>query len=127
MRPGLRMPAFADAKIGSEILAPDDSSLLISPQDVVAQYADLLTTGDGSAFADSFEPAAEDPFRTLLKGIAESQGALLAQERVEVPTRSPPCPAPTPRCRRCAPPTVAPSSWPPWTGPRSWRARRGRC
>lgn len=82
LRPGLRMPAFADAKLGSEILAPDDASLVISPQDVVAQYADLLTTGDGSAFVGSFEPSDQDPFRQLLKTVAETQTALLAGDRV---------------------------------------------
>jgi hypothetical protein len=82
LRPGLRMPAFADAKLGSEVLAPDDTSLLISPQDVVAQYADLLTTGDDSAFVGSFEPADQDPFRQLLKNVAETQAALLAGDRV---------------------------------------------
>ncbi|QAY68727.1 hypothetical protein [Xylanimonas protaetiae] len=82
LRPGIRMPAFADAKLGSEILAPDDTSLKVTPQDVVAQYADLLTTGDGSAFAGTFEPSTEDPFRALLKTVAETQAALLAGDRV---------------------------------------------
>jgi hypothetical protein len=82
LRPGVTMPAFADPKLGSEILAPDDDSLLVSPQDVVAQYADLITTGDGSAFADTFEPADEDPFRVLLKAVAETQTAQLSVEQV---------------------------------------------
>ncbi|GAB2472914.1 hypothetical protein [Xylanimonas ulmi] len=73
LRPGVTMPAFADPKLGSELLAPDDASLAVTPQDVVAQYADLLTTGDQSAFVDTFEPAEEDPFRVLLKSTAERQ------------------------------------------------------
>ncbi|ACZ31438.1 hypothetical protein Xcel_2423 [Xylanimonas cellulosilytica DSM 15894] len=82
LRPGLRMPLFADPTIGSEVLAPDDDSLLVSPQDVVAQYADLLTTGDGSAFAETFEPAEEDPFRVLLRTVAETQTELLSADQV---------------------------------------------
>ncbi len=82
LRPGLRMPSFADPKLGSEVLAPDDASLLVSPQDVVAQYADLITTGDGSAFAATFEPADQDPFRALLTSVRETQSALLAGDRV---------------------------------------------
>ncbi|MCM3534196.1 hypothetical protein SAMN05518682_3286 [Cellulosimicrobium aquatile] len=61
--PGVTMPSFADPSIGSEDVAPDDSSLLVTPTDAVAQYADVLNLGTGSGFAGSFE---EDSFRTLL-------------------------------------------------------------
>jgi len=73
LRPGIQMPQFADIKLGSEILAADDASLVITPQDVVGQYADLLTHGDQSAFVDAFEPADEDPFRSLIRLTTEKQ------------------------------------------------------
>ena len=82
LRPGVTMPAFADPKLGSELLAADDKSLLVSPKDVVAQYADLLTTGDQSAFVGSFEPAADDPFRALIKSTRETQTAALTGPNV---------------------------------------------
>ncbi|WP_425956437.1 hypothetical protein [Xylanimonas sp. McL0601] len=84
LRPGVTMPAFADAKLGSELLAPDDKSLLVSPKDVVAQYADLLTTGDQSAFVDTFEPAGEDPFRALIKSTTEAQIAALQPDNQSI-------------------------------------------
>ncbi|NEB06618.1 fibronectin type III domain-containing protein, partial [Streptomyces sp. SID13726] len=34
--PGVTMPSFADPSIGSEAVAPDDSSLLVTPTDAVA-------------------------------------------------------------------------------------------
>ncbi len=43
--PGVTMPSFADPSIGSEDVAPDDSSLLVTPTDAVAQYADVLNLG----------------------------------------------------------------------------------
>lgn len=46
---------------GVPVLAADDDSLLMSPQDTIAAYSDLLNNGDGSAHAASFAP---DPFRT---------------------------------------------------------------
>ncbi len=69
LRPGITMPQFADIKLGSEILAPDDASLKISPQDVIGQYADVLTHGAESAFAGAFESGEEDPFRILIASL----------------------------------------------------------
>lgn len=80
LAPGTTMPAFADPELGSEAVAPDDDSLLMTPQDAVAQYADVLTTGASSAFAASF---AEDGFRKLLGDNAATQTQALQQERVE--------------------------------------------
>lgn len=77
---GITMPAFADAELGSENLAADDGSLLVSPQDVVNQYADLLTTGRGSAFKDTFE---DDAFRQLLGSFAQTQKETLDQPNVD--------------------------------------------
>ncbi|WP_159795010.1 hypothetical protein [Puerhibacterium puerhi] len=77
---GITMPAFADAELGSENLAADDDSLLVSPQDAVNQYADVLTTGSGSAFKDTFE---DDAFRQLLGSFAQTQKETLDQPNVD--------------------------------------------
>jgi hypothetical protein len=61
--PSVQMPATADPTVGSEPVAADDTSLVLSPAEAVAQYADVLTNGDASAYAASF-PA--DFFRTAL-------------------------------------------------------------
>jgi hypothetical protein len=62
--PGVSMPETAPAEEGSLPLAPDDTSLLLTPTDTVAQYADVLTNGEASAFAATF-PA--DFFRTSIE------------------------------------------------------------
>ncbi|SKC35099.1 hypothetical protein [Krasilnikoviella flava] len=54
--PGVAMPAFADAGIGSEAVAADDDTLAASPTDALAQYADLVTLGaKKSSFAKGFD------------------------------------------------------------------------
>lgn len=73
--PSVQMPATAEPTIGSEPVAPDDSSLLITPTEAIAQYADVLTNGDASSFAGTF-PA--DFFRTALQGAREQTAASLA-------------------------------------------------
>ncbi|QJW36202.1 hypothetical protein [Cellulosimicrobium protaetiae] len=67
--PGVTMPSFADPSIGSEAVAPDDSDLLVTPTDAVAQYADVLNLGGGSGFAGAFE---DDSFRTQLADRAQA-------------------------------------------------------
>ncbi|MEV7974307.1 hypothetical protein [Cellulomonas sp. NPDC089187] len=62
---GVQMPATADPEIGSPELAADDDSLLLSPQDTVAQFADVLTNGDASAYAGTFGASF---FRTAIEG-----------------------------------------------------------
>lgn len=61
--PSVEMPATAEPEIGSEPVAADDDTLLLTPTEAVAQYADVLTNGDASAAAATF-PA--DFFRTAL-------------------------------------------------------------
>lgn len=61
--PSVQMPATADTSVGSEPVAADDDSLLMTPTEALAQYADVLTNGDASAAAATF-PA--DFFRTAL-------------------------------------------------------------
>jgi len=54
--PGVVMPAFADAGIGSEAVAADDDTLVATPTDALAQYADIVTLGaKKSSFAKSFD------------------------------------------------------------------------
>lgn len=61
--PSVQMPATAEPETGSEPVAADDDSLLVSPQEALNQYADVLTNGDASAAAGTF-PA--DFFRTAV-------------------------------------------------------------
>ena len=58
--PGVTLPAFPLAPNGTEQLASDDASLMLSPADAIAHYADVLSAGDASAYAAEF-PA--DPLR----------------------------------------------------------------
>jgi hypothetical protein len=54
--PGVQMPAFADAGIGSEAVKADDESLAATPADALSQYADLVALGaKKSSFADGFD------------------------------------------------------------------------
>ncbi|WP_246855012.1 hypothetical protein [Cellulomonas sp. Y8] len=62
--PSVQMPPTATPEEGSEPVAADDgTSLLLSPTEAMAQYADVLTNGDASAAAATF-PA--DFFRTAI-------------------------------------------------------------
>lgn len=73
--PSVQMPATAEPTIGSEPVAPDDGSLLLTPADAIAQYADVLTNGDASPFAGTF-PA--DFFHAALQSAREQTAASLA-------------------------------------------------
>ncbi len=54
--PGVTMPAFADPEIGSEAVAADDASLVVTPTEALARYAHVLTKGtESSEHADSFD------------------------------------------------------------------------
>ncbi len=54
--PGTKMPRTAAPTTGTAPLAPDAPGLVLTPLDVVRQYADVLAQGDVSAFAPSFAP-----------------------------------------------------------------------
>ena len=62
--PGVQMPATAAPEVGSAPVPVDTDALVATPVDVVAQYADVLTNGDASAFVASF--ATPDPYRERL-------------------------------------------------------------
>lgn len=51
---GVQMPATAAPATGSPQLSADDTSLVLPPEDVLAQYADVLTNGDASPYAATF-------------------------------------------------------------------------
>lgn len=62
--PGVTMPPTEIAEMGSTPVDPEDDSFLTSPAQALENYADLLTEGDDSEFADQF---AEEPFRELVQ------------------------------------------------------------
>jgi hypothetical protein len=70
--PEVTTPETAVTAEGSPAVAPDAEGLLLSPEETVSGYADLLQEGEDSDVADSF---AEDPFRTL---VAENNEAIEA-------------------------------------------------
>ncbi|HEY0217130.1 MAG TPA: hypothetical protein VGC57_12125 [Cellulomonas sp.] len=74
--PSVQMPGTAEPTDGSEPVAADDATLLMTPTDAIAQYADVLTNGDASTFAATF-PA--DFFRTALTDArSQTQSSLAA-------------------------------------------------
>lgn len=62
--PSVTTPATAAPEEGSPVLPPDAEGLLMTPADAVAQYADVLANGDGSAHAPKF---AKDAFRSAIE------------------------------------------------------------
>jgi len=57
LMPGTQMPATALASEGSPSLAPDDTSLLVTPSDALAQFMDVGANGASSAYAATFAPS----------------------------------------------------------------------
>ena len=64
MGAGIQMPATAAPETGSPELAPDASGLIMTPTEVMQQYADVLSNGDASPYAASFVP---DTFRSSIE------------------------------------------------------------
>lgn len=62
--PATTTPQMHAPEAGSPQLEPDADGLLLSPEEAVSAYADLLNKGDDSEFKDSFE---EDMYANLLK------------------------------------------------------------
>ncbi|CAM5791292.1 hypothetical protein [Cellulomonas persica] len=54
LMPGSQMPATAPADAGSETLAADDTSLLLTPTDALTQFMDVAANGAASQYAASF-------------------------------------------------------------------------
>ena len=74
--PGVTLPAFPAAAIGTEAVAPDDPTLLLTPADAVAHYADLLTNGDASPYLAEFPT---DPLREQMSALREKRAASAAE------------------------------------------------
>jgi len=64
--PGTDMPLTADPAIGSPVVAPDDDSLLMTPQEALDRYTDVLAKGSKSEHADAF---AKDAARTEIEDV----------------------------------------------------------
>jgi hypothetical protein len=64
--PGVQMPQTARPDIGSPVVAPDSDALVVSPQDAIAQYADVLTKGSKSKYDEDF---AENASRTEINDV----------------------------------------------------------
>ncbi|BDZ42987.1 hypothetical protein GCM10025865_22860 [Paraoerskovia sediminicola] len=63
--PDTTLPTFAESSVGSPPVAADDGdTLVMSPDDALAQYIDVLNVGEDSSYADSFD---DDLFRSLLE------------------------------------------------------------
>lgn len=73
--PGTTMPKFALPEDGSEAVAPDDDSLVMTPADAIAQYADVLNLGAASGFAATF---GDDPLRLALANDLTTNSTSLA-------------------------------------------------
>lgn len=71
--PGVTLPAFPAATVGTAEVAADDASLVLTPVDAVAHYADVLNSGDASAYAAEF-PA--DPLRDQMTARRADRTAL---------------------------------------------------
>lgn len=52
--PGVHLPKFAVPSIGSSMGKPNDSGLVMSPEQAVAAYADVLQRGNESKYAEYF-------------------------------------------------------------------------
>lgn len=61
--PEVELKSFATSTTGSPELAPDAPGLLMTPEESIENYADLLNKGKKSDFADDFE---SDPFREAI-------------------------------------------------------------
>ena len=70
--PGVTLPAFPATDLGTEAVAPDDTSLLLTPAEAVAHYADVLTNGDASPYAAEF---GADPLRDQMATQREKRTA----------------------------------------------------
>lgn len=70
--PGVTLPAFPSAQIGTEAVPADDTSLLLTPADAIAHYADILTNGDASPYAVEFPT---DPLREQMTALRTKRSA----------------------------------------------------
>ncbi|WP_022918282.1 hypothetical protein [Ruania albidiflava] len=69
--PGTEMPPTAVPATGTEQIPDDASGFLVAPGEAITEYADVLTNGEDSDFADSFA-LEDDEFYTLFRDEAEN-------------------------------------------------------
>lgn len=75
--PGVTMPQFAEADLGSAAVAEDDKSLKATPKDAIKQYASVLTVDKDSKYNDSF---ADDDLRQFFRDYGKLQVDAINQE-----------------------------------------------
>ena len=68
--PGVTMPQFAEADLGSPAVPADDESLKATPEAAIKQYASVLTVDKDSKYADSF---ADDDLRQFFRDYGKLQ------------------------------------------------------
>ncbi|HMO10601.1 MAG TPA: hypothetical protein PKB06_03655, partial [Actinotalea sp.] len=77
---GGQMPATMQPQIGSEVVPGDQAgTAALSAQDVMAQYLDLVTNADASAFSGTFT---DDPVRTRIAQQRDAWTAAVGQGSV---------------------------------------------
>ncbi|MFD2028219.1 hypothetical protein [Promicromonospora aerolata] len=68
--PGVTMPQFAEADLGSPAVPADDESLKATPEAAIKQYASVLTVDKDSKYADNF---ADDDLRQFFRDYGKLQ------------------------------------------------------
>jgi hypothetical protein len=77
LAPGVTMPQFAPADLGSAAVPADDTSLKVSPQEAVTQYVSVLNVDDESKYAANF---GDDKLRQTLRETGENHIAAIKKE-----------------------------------------------
>ena len=91
--PGVTMPQFAEADLGSPAVPQGDESLKVTPKDAIKQYASVLTVDKDSKYADNF---ADDDLRQFFRDYGKLQVDAINKEECKgafevayEPTKSP--------------------------------------
>ncbi|MBS1674952.1 MAG: glycosyl transferase [Actinobacteria bacterium] len=72
MQAAAKLPNMAPAWLGAKLTPPDSPFLLAQPDELAAQFADVIEKGDKSEFHDEFDKAALD----FVKSVQDSRAAL---------------------------------------------------
>ena len=78
--PGVTMPQFAEADLGSPAVPEDDESLKVTPKDAIKQYASVLTVDKKSKYADNF---ADDDLRQFFRDYGKLQVEAINKEECD--------------------------------------------
>lgn len=76
--PGVTMPRFAEAQLGSPAVPSDDESLKVTPADAIKQYASVLTVDKDSKYADTFT---DDDLRQFFRDYGKLQVDAINKEK----------------------------------------------